>query len=220
MTTKHEYAAARRAERRARRLAEYRRGLRPFAVAAWEISKEHNVGTLVRTAHAAAAAEVILTGEREWNVEAARTAENYTEIVQLPAEPGTLLRHVRERGYQLVAVELAEGSTSLFDAVYPERPCFLLGAELGGLPNDLLDAAALIVQIPQWGLVPCLNLAVAGSIVIYDYLGKRHTAGRLDRPEGGLVSTDETDTMVGRPGASGTPAGERGHTGLEPDAEQ
>ncbi|MGD8440161.1 MAG: TrmH family RNA methyltransferase [Holophagae bacterium] len=220
MTTKHEYAAARRAERRARRLAEYRRGLRPFAVAAWEISKEHNVGTLVRTAHAAAASEVILIGEKEWNVEAARTAQNYTEIVRLPAEPDALLRRVVDHGYDLVAVELAAGSTNLFDAVYPERPCFLLGAELGGLPQSLLDAARLIVQIPQWGLVPCLNLAVAGSIVIYDFLGKRHLGGHLDRPDGGLVAPGETETVVGNRTASGTSAGERGHTRGEPKAEQ
>ena len=50
-------------------------------------------------------------------------------------------------------------------AEYPERPCFLLGAEVGGVPADLLDEARLVVRIPQWGLVPSLNLAVAGSIV-------------------------------------------------------
>jgi tRNA G18 (ribose-2'-O)-methylase SpoU len=199
VTTKHEFAATRRAERRARRLEEYRRGLRPFAIAAWEISKEHNVGTLVRTAHAAAASEVVLLGEREWNVEAARTADLYTEIVQLPAEIGAFRAHLHERAFNLVAVELAEESTNLFEAVYPERPCFLLGAELGGLPEGVLDDAELVVQIPQWGLVPCLNLAVAGSIVVYDYLAKRHREDRLSRPDGGLVFD------------SGTPAGEDGH---------
>ena len=189
-TKKDEFAARRRAERRARRLAEYRRGLRPFAVAAWEISKEHNVGTLVRTAHAAAAEEVILLGEREWNVEAARTAENFTRIVQLPAEPDVLRDHLSANRWNLVAVELAENSTNLFDATYPERPCFLLGAELGGVPPELLVEARLVVQIPQWGLVPCLNLAVAGSLVIYDYLAKRHHAGEMRRPDGGLVGHD------------------------------
>ncbi len=174
-----EFLAQRRAERRARRLAEYRRGLRPFAIAAWEISKEHNVGTLVRTAHAAAASEVILLGERDWNVEAARTADLYTEIVHLPAEPDVFLAHLRARDWNLVAVELDESSTNLFEASYPPRPCFLLGAEIGGVPQQLLDSAELIVQIPQWGLVPCLNLAVAGSIVVYDYLAKRNRGGDL-----------------------------------------
>ena len=198
MTTKHEFAAKRRAERRARRLAEYRRGLRPFAIAAWEISKEHNVGTLVRTAHAAAASEVILLGEREWNVAAAKTSEDFTEIVQLDADVDAFRAHLGARGWNLVAVELAEGSVNLFDAAYPERPCFLLGAELGGVPEALLDDAALVVQIPQWGLVPCLNLAVAGSIVVYDHLTKLETAGALARPDGGLV--EEPSDGAGNPG--------------------
>ena len=186
--TKSEYSAKRRAERRARRLEEYRRGLRPFAIAAWEISKEHNVGTLVRTAHAAAAEEVILLGEREWNVEAARTADLYTNIVQLPADVGVFRTYVEKHRWNLVVVELTEESTNLFDARYPDRPCFILGAELGGVPPELLGDAELIVQIPQWGLVPCLNLAVAGSIVVYDFLAKRHRRGGLSRPDGGLVT--------------------------------
>jgi len=180
-----------RAIRRARRREEYRRGLRPLSMAAWNISKEHNVGSLVRTAHAVAAAEVVLVGGRTWNVEAARTAELYTDIRHLPADPAAFLAHLEAGDWNLVAVELDPRAVSLFEARYPERPCFLLGAELGGVPPELLDAASLIVQIPQWGLVPSLNLAVAGSIVVYDHLAKLQRAGRLDRPAGGLVAEGE-----------------------------
>lgn len=186
------FARQRRDARRRRRLEEYRRGLRPMAVAAWDITKEHNVGSLIRTAHAVAAEEVILIGEREWNVEAAKTAELYTRIRFLDGE-AAFLRHLAERRFQLVAVELAPRSVSLFEATYPERPCFLLGAERDGVPESLLEAAATVVQIPQWGLVPSLNLAVAGSVVIYDYLAKLHCRGALDRPEGGLVETEGSD---------------------------
>ena len=184
------WARERRQARRQRRLEQYRRGLRPFAVAACDISKDHNVGSLVRTAHAAAAEEVLLTGERDWNRYAAKTAELYTRVGHLPGTE-ELLGYLGERGYSLVAVELDPRAVPLFEAEYPERPCFVLGAELGGLEAPVLDAAELIVQIPQWGLVPSLNLAVAGSIVIYDYLGKLHRAGRLDRPSGGLPQGED-----------------------------
>ncbi|NOZ93332.1 MAG: TrmH family RNA methyltransferase, partial [Acidobacteria bacterium] len=168
--TRQKWLDEQRAIRRARRRETYRRGLRPFSLAAWNISKEHNVGSLVRTAHAVAATEVVLVGSRVWNVEAARTAELYTNVLHLPDDPHALLRHLECRSWSLVAVELDPRAVSLFEAEYPERPCFLLGAELGGVPSELLDAAPVIVQIPQWGLVPSLNLAVAGSIVVYDYL--------------------------------------------------
>jgi tRNA G18 (ribose-2'-O)-methylase SpoU len=188
---KHRLAEHRRAERRKRRLEEYRRGLRPFAIAAWNISKDHNVGSLVRTAHATAASELLLVGEREWNVEAARTAELYTTIVHL-ADAEAFLSRLAERTWNLVAVELDDRAVNIFEADYPDRPCFLLGAELGGIPETLIERASLVVQIPQWGLVPSLNLAVAGSIVLYDYLSKLHRLGRLDRIQGGLVAdTDD-----------------------------
>jgi tRNA G18 (ribose-2'-O)-methylase SpoU len=184
---KYQLALERRLERRQRRREEYRRGLRPVAIAAWNITKEHNVGSLVRTAHAAAVEEVVLVGEREWNVEAARTSELYTTVTQL-SDVAAFRRYREEKGWNLVAVELDARAVNLFDAEYPERPCFLLGSELGGVPADLLDEASLVVQIPQWGLVPSLNLAVAGSIVLYDFLGKRHRSGRLNRPDGGLAA--------------------------------
>jgi tRNA G18 (ribose-2'-O)-methylase SpoU len=189
---KDQHAANRREERRRRRLAEYRLGLRPFAIAAWNISKEHNVGSLVRTAHATAATEVLLVGDREWNVEAARTAELYTSIVHLD-HIDEFRSHLADRRWNLVAVELHRRAVDLFDARYPERPCFLLGAELGGVPEQLIEEATVVVQIPQWGLVPSLNLAVAGSIVLYDYLGKLHRQGSLDRPRGGLAPENGGD---------------------------
>jgi tRNA G18 (ribose-2'-O)-methylase SpoU len=183
---KHRLAMERRLARRERRREEYRRGLRPMAIAAWQITKEHNVGSLVRTAHAVAAEEVILVGERDWNVEAARTSELYTSIRQLVGLE-EFRAHLQAQRWNLVAVELDQRSVSVFDAEYPDRPCFLLGAELGGVPEQLLEQAALVVQIPQWGLVPSLNLAVAGSIIAYDYLAKLNKNGRLARPHGGLV---------------------------------
>ena len=183
---KHQLAMERRLERRQRRREEYHRGLRPMAIAAWNITKEHNVGSLVRTAHAAAAEEVVLVGEREWNVEAAKTSELYTTVTQL-ADIEAFRKHLESRRWNLVAVELDHRAVNVFDAEYPERPCFLLGAELAGVPGELLDEAELVVQIPQWGLVPSLNLAIAGSIVLYDYLGKLHGEARLNRPDGGLV---------------------------------
>ncbi len=161
-----------------------------MAIAAWNITKEHNVGSLVRTAHAVAAEEVLLIGERDWNVEAARTAELFTTVTHLP-DADAFRSHLEDRELNLVAVELDKRAVNLFDAEYPERPCFLLGAELGGVPAELLDDAELVVQIPQWGLVPSLNLAVAGSVVLYDFLSKERRADRLARPTGGLAADEQ-----------------------------
>jgi len=193
-TLKDQLAWERRLDRRRRRRAEYRSGLRPMAIASWNTTKEHNVGSLVRTAHAAAAAEVVLVGDRDWNVEAARTAQLYTTVTKV-ADLAAFREHLAARNWNLVAVELDDRAVNIFDAEYPDRPCFLLGAEVGGVPEALLVEAGLVVQIPQWGLVPSLNLAVAGSIVLYDYLSKEHGKGRLRRPDGGLLELDDRESL-------------------------
>ena len=183
---KDEWDHQRRLDRQQRRREEYRRGLRPFAIAVWEITKEHNLGSLVRTAHAAAAAEVLLVGGRDWDLAPACTSDLYTSVNHLQ-DVAAFSSHIQRRGYSLVAVELHDRAVSLFEAEYPQRPCFLLGTERGGIPEEVMEHAALVVQIPQWGLVPSLNLAVAGSIVVYDYLAKLNRRGKLKRPEGGLA---------------------------------
>ncbi len=184
----------RRLERRRKRREEYRRGLRPMAIASWNTTKEHNIGSLVRTAHAVAAEEVVLVGDRDWNVEAARTAELYTTVTQV-ADLEAFREHLAAGRWNLVAVELDARAANLFEAEYPDRPCFLLGAEVGGVPEALLAESRLIVQIPQWGLVPSLNVAVAGSIVVYDYLAKQHRMGRLARPDGGLFEPNDDEAV-------------------------
>lgn len=68
-----------------------------------------------------------------------------------------------------VAVELDERARPLQWYVHPERACYILGAEDNGLPRRVIDRCRDVVQIPG---DYCLNVAVAGSIVLYDRVSK------------------------------------------------
>ena len=69
----------------------------------------------------------------------------------------------------LVAVEQTSRSRDVRDFKHPERAIYLLGAEDRGVPQDLLKRADSVVEIPS---ERCLNVAVAGSIILYDRLAK------------------------------------------------
>lgn len=75
-------------------------------------------------------------------------------------------------GWRLVAVELAEGSTPL-PLVEPARQktILLLGHEHGGIPEELVETADACVEIPMVGCGASLNVAVAGSLVLYRLAG-------------------------------------------------
>jgi tRNA (guanosine-2'-O-)-methyltransferase len=72
---------------------------------------------------------------------------------------------------QLVGVELVESSVSLTGFKHPERAIYLLGAEDHGLSKQALGMCHKVVQIPTAKEL-CLNVAVAGSLVMYDRFQK------------------------------------------------
>jgi tRNA(Leu) C34 or U34 (ribose-2'-O)-methylase TrmL len=77
-----------------------------------------------------------------------------------------------------VGVELTEHSRNLADWHHPESAVYILGPEDGSLPPSILKRCVSVVRIPG---DYCLNLAVAGSVVMYDRIAKS-TDYRFERP--------------------------------------
>ena len=161
-------------EERDKKLAEYFSWMNSFAVAVYNISKEYNIGSLLRTVHCAKGKEFFLIGDSSYNTYAAVSSNKWTKINYFEKIEDFLL-FVKNSNYNLVLVEQADNSKSLFEFEYPENPLFFLGAEKGGLSKLLKSEGGYpILEIPQFGLVHSLNLSCSGSIVVYHYLYKQH----------------------------------------------
>jgi tRNA (guanosine-2'-O-)-methyltransferase len=78
----------------------------------------------------------------------------------------------RTKGWRIVAVELADGATPL-PGLQParDRTIVLLGHEHHGVPDALVEEADECVEIPMVGRGASLNVAVAGSLVLYRLAG-------------------------------------------------
>jgi tRNA (guanosine-2'-O-)-methyltransferase len=78
----------------------------------------------------------------------------------------------RAAGWRIVAVELADGAVSL-PRLEParQRTVVLLGHEWHGVPDEQVEAADACVEIPMVGQGASLNVAVAGSLVLYRLAG-------------------------------------------------
>lgn len=75
----------------------------------------------------------------------------------------------RQQGYQLVGVEQTDQSVLLPEAQLPQQMVLFLGHEVKGLPVKLAQEMDVLVEIPQWGVVPSLNVTSAASIVLYEW---------------------------------------------------
>lgn len=158
-------------EEREKKLTEYFAWTNNFAVGVYNISKEYNIGSLLRTAHCAKTKEFFLIGEKSYNTYASVSSEKWTPVKYFETINDFLL-HLKSTDYSLVLVEQSKSSKMLFDFEYPPNPLFLLGSEKGGLPEDFKNSNYPVLEIPQFGLVHSLNLSCSGSIVIYHYLNK------------------------------------------------
>lgn len=129
---------------------------------------EVNVGTLWRSAKLFGAGFVFTTG-RPYRKQASDTMKAWKHLpIYAYKNADDLFDHL-PMGCVPVAIELADKAIPLTGFSHPERACYILGAEDNGLPDRLLKRAACVVQIPAGSL----NVATAGSIVLYDRLLKR-----------------------------------------------
>lgn len=137
-----------------------------FAVGVYHPMHEVNVGTLWRSAAAFGAAFVFTVGKRYRPHQASDTAKAplHTPLFHF-ASIDDLHAHL-PHGCPLVGVEQTLTATALHIFPHPERAAYLLGAEDSGLPAAVLERCHYVTEIR--GASPCLNVAVAGSIVLYD----------------------------------------------------
>jgi tRNA G18 (ribose-2'-O)-methylase SpoU len=78
----------------------------------------------------------------------------------------------RERSTQIIGVELTDESIRLADLpAVRTRTVVVLGNEGSGIPADAMELLDIAVEIPMVGTGHSLNVAVAGSLVLYKAAG-------------------------------------------------
>jgi tRNA G18 (ribose-2'-O)-methylase SpoU len=145
----------------------------PYGIAVCNLSKEWNIGNLLRTANAFLAGEIILIGRADFDDTGSARIHRFERMHHVP-DQAAFRAYAEQQGYQTVAVEIDPRAELLPEFRYPAKPLFVLGSELAGLPVDLSEAAHHRVMIPQYGLIPCLNVNISCSIVLYDYVTRTH----------------------------------------------
>lgn len=82
-------------------------------------------------------------------------------------------------GFNNVAVEIGENSTSLVGFGFPDKCNLIFGNENKGLPVEFLEKIENKVTIPQFGEVSSLNVAVSASIVYYEMKRSKESEAKV-----------------------------------------
>lgn len=124
---------------------------------------EANIGGLWRSAHAFGADFIFTIGPRYKHQPSDTTkAERHIPLFEF-LTVDDFLAHL-PKGCQVVPVEV-NGVVGLPYVKHPEKAAYLLGPEDGSLPETLMSNRKLTIRIDT---AHCLNVATAGSLVLYD----------------------------------------------------
>ncbi|WP_027941439.1 TrmH family RNA methyltransferase [Amycolatopsis taiwanensis] len=141
----------------------------PFHVAIENFQHDHNIGTVVRTANAFAAAAVHIVGRRRWNRRGAMVTDRYQHLEHHPDVAG-LAAFAAARGLTIVAVDNTPGARPVETVALPRECVLLFGQEGPGLSADAQAAASLVVSIAQFGTTRSINAGVAAGIVMHAWV--------------------------------------------------
>jgi tRNA G18 (ribose-2'-O)-methylase SpoU len=138
-----------------------------FGIGAEEISKPMNLGALMRTAHAFGASFFFTVNAHPKVREAynSDTSRSFDHMPYYAWDSAAAL--LLPRGCALVGVELTDDAVELPHFQHPSAAAYVLGRERGSLSPELTARCAHLVQIPTKF---CVNVGLAGAIVMYDRL--------------------------------------------------
>lgn len=156
-----------------------------------------NVGTLWRSA-GILGASFMFTAGRRYPQQASDTIKAWKHTPFFEFDNAEALFDAIPKGCVPIAVEIDERAKPLQTLAHPERAVYILGAEDTGVPPRVLERCACVVSIPG---DHSLNVAVAGSIVLYDRIAKHgavaQSVERLSEKQEVAGSIPARPTLVG-----------------------
>lgn len=148
-----------------------------FTVAIENWQHDANIGTVVRTANAFLAREVLIVGRKRWNRRGAMVTDRYQHLRHLPAI-ADLVAWAAEQGCPIVAVDNTPGAIPIETADLPRNALFLFGQEGPGLTPQAQASAAMTLSIAQFGSTRSINAGVAAGIAMHCWVRQHAVIGR------------------------------------------
>ena len=150
----------------------------PLVVVLDNVRSLHNVGSVFRTSDAFRVECIMLCGITATppSAEIHKTALGAEDVVDWKYYESTMdaVAELRSQGYRIYSIELCQGSIALqdFDTAPGERYAVVLGNEVKGVQQDVVDASDGAIERPQFGTKHSLNVSVTAGMVIWEFAKK------------------------------------------------
>ncbi|MBR2637885.1 MAG: RNA methyltransferase [Bacteroidaceae bacterium] len=155
----------------------------PLTIVLDNIRSLHNVGSVFRTSDAFRVERILLCGITATppSAEIHKTALGAEDVVEWHYYADTMqaVEALRNEGYAIYAIEQVQESIPLqgFETDDSLHYALILGNEVKGVQQQVVDACDGSIEIPQFGTKHSLNVSVTGGIVIWEFARKMGWVG-------------------------------------------
>ena len=150
----------------------------PLIVILDHVRSMHNVGSVFRTSDAFRVERIYLCGITATppHAEIHKTALGAEDAVEWIYEQDTItvVENLQADGVEVLAIEQVEGSCMLqsFQPVEGKRYAIVMGNEVKGVQQSVVDVCDGCIEIPQFGTKHSLNVSVTAGILIWEFAEK------------------------------------------------
>lgn len=157
--------------------------MKEIVLIAHNIRSTHNVGSIFRTAEGFGVKKIILSGYTPYpklpndnrlphiadklHHQIHKTALGAEELVAFEYQEEVDIAQLKSSGYQIVALEQADNSIPLNAYRAPEKMALIIGEEVNGVDENILNTCDSILEIPMKGKKESFNVSVAAGIALY-----------------------------------------------------
>jgi 23S rRNA (guanosine2251-2'-O)-methyltransferase len=136
------------------------------------VEDPHNLGAIIRTAHAAGAGSIVIPERRAAGItdvvaKAAAGAIEHLPVVRVTNVNRTL-EDLKKRGFWIYGLD-ERGEEDYTAVEYGSPTAFVLGGEGKGLHEQVRKHCDLLVRIPMSGKIASLNVSVAAGVVLFEW---------------------------------------------------
>ncbi len=145
----------------------------PVYVMLNSIRSSYNVGSIFRTSDGAMIEKLYICGYTPYppKKEVLKTALGSQESVdwEYVENPAELIKRMKSDGIKICSLEQTDKSFPYYELSKEHFPlCLIIGNEITGVDQELIDLCDFSIEIPQFGIKQSLNVAVAYGITIFD----------------------------------------------------
>lgn len=150
----------------------------PLVVVLDNVRSLYNVGSVFRTCDAFRVEKLCLCGitAQPPHIEIHKTALGAEESVEWEYFKDTMdcVQKLKDEGYTVMSIEQCEGSTMLqdFEAYFNQHYAVILGNEVKGVQQVVVDNSDGCLEIPQFGTKHSMNVSVTAGMIIWEMAKK------------------------------------------------